>query len=73
MVLETLAFSSLNHLTRLVGREDFIKHSAWYYFRNLKTVDRSGMKARIFMTQPSSTRFIVFCKYTSDSIEDDKI
>jgi hypothetical protein len=26
MVLETLAFSSLNHLTRLVAREDFIKY-----------------------------------------------
>jgi hypothetical protein len=24
MVIETLAFSSLNHLTRLVAREDFI-------------------------------------------------
>jgi hypothetical protein len=24
MVLETLAFSSLNHLTRLVAREDFV-------------------------------------------------
>jgi hypothetical protein len=54
MVLETLVISPFNHLTRLVAREDFIKHSR-----------RESSRSYVLVLCPDSLSHLL-CLYTLD-------